>query len=159
MAAGRHTSRVFQVGEKLKAKLDTISFSSFQGRIPEPTMGAVDPDQDREQIGVVLTPQETVAEWVNMSPAGRDEIIGFDVVHLVMNPNIKTPDDVWQRMEEIAGLIQSAVYNTTTEAVVTLGFDGEIPTGRVRSVRPEVGPSGGGFVGRCVVSFEFRARI
>lgn len=159
MAAGRYTSRVFVIGEALKTALAGKTFSAFQDRTPVPTMGAVDPDQDREQIGVNLNPDETLTEWVNMGPAGRDETIVFDVVHWLGNPNIKTPDAVWQRLEAVAEIIQSVTYNTVTETVTALGYSGEIREGRVRSVRPQVGPAEHGFIGSCVVSFEFRARI
>ena len=159
MPAGRYTSRVFVIGEALRTALAAKSFPAFQGRSPVPTMGAVDPDQDREQIGVNLNPDETFSEWVNLGPAGRDETVVFDVVHLLMNPNIKSPDDVWQRLEEVADTVQSVTYDTVAETVTALGYDGEIRDGRARSVHPEVGPMNGGYVGRCVVSFEFRARI
>lgn len=159
MAVGRYTSRVFVIGEALKTALAAKTFAAFQGRTPAPTMGAVDPGQEREQIGVNLNPDETLNEWVNMGPAGRDETVVFDVVHLLMCPNIKTPDEVWQRLEAVAEIVQSVTYNTVAETVTALGFTGEIRDGRARSVRPEVGPTSTGYVGRCVVSFEFRARI
>lgn len=159
MPAGRYTSRVFVIGEALRTALAAKTFSAFQGRTPVPTMGAVDPDQDREQIGVNLNPDETIAEWVNLSPAGRDEAVVFDVVHWLGNPNIKSPDDVWQRLEAVAEVIQSVTYDTVTETVTALGYSGEIREGRVRSVRPEVGPRDGGWIGRCTVTFEFRSRI
>lgn len=159
MAAGRYTSRVFVIGEALKTALVAKTFTAFQGRTPVPTMGAVDPDQDREQIGVNLNPNETLNEWVNIGPAGRDETVVFDVVHWLGNPNIKTPDDVWQRLEAVADVIQSVTYNTVTETVTALGYSGEIRAGRVRSVRPAVGPGPSGYVGHCIVTFEFLSRI
>jgi hypothetical protein len=159
MPAGRYTSRVFVIGEALRTALAAKTYPAFQGRVPVVTMGAVDPDQDREQIGVNLNPDDSLNEWVNLGPAGRDEAVVFDVVHLLMNPNIKTPDEVWQRLEAVADIIQSVTYDTVTETVTALGYSGEIREGRARSVRPQVGPGEHGYVGSCVVSFEFRSRI
>lgn len=159
MAAGRYTSRVFVVGSALLADLQALTIPAFQTRVPPVRFGDTDPDKGNEIIGVIVSPDPPQAEWARMSPAGRDETLVFDVVHRMLNPNVKTPADVWARMAAVADLIQSVTYNTVTERLVALGFNGEVHAGKVVSVTPQVGPIEGGWGGVCTIRFEFLASI
>jgi hypothetical protein len=159
MAAGRYTSRVFVAGEALHTALEALTIPAFQGRTPEVRFGDVDPDYGAEAIVISVNLDRQQIEWARLAPAGRDEVLAFDVVHRIMNPNVKTPDAVWQRLEEVAELVQSVLYDTATETTQLLDFTGEVNMHRIDGVVPEIGPGPQGWIGACTTSMLLRARI
>ncbi len=157
--AGRYTSRVFVAGEALMAALLALSFPAFQGKFPPVRFGDSDPDLGNEVVGVSLDLDRQQIQWARVGPAGRDETLFFNVVHRLVAPNIKDPDSVWQRLEEVADLIQSVMYDTDAETVSLLDYAGEIKMGMVGAVVPQVAPGPDGWIGVCTITFELRTRI
>ncbi|MEO6571022.1 MAG: hypothetical protein ABIO83_05695 [Ilumatobacteraceae bacterium] len=156
---GRYTSRVFVAGTALRDALETLDFPPFQGKRPPVRFGDADPDYGNEVIGVALDVERQQIQWARVGPAGRDETLFFSVVHRLMAPNIKNPIEVWERLGDVAELVQSILYDTDTEDVLLLGFAGEVKMGMVGAVVPQVAPGPDGWIGVCTTSFELRTRI
>lgn len=161
MSAGRYTSRVFLVGKALRDALAAVTFPPHPttGKSPAVEFSDVDPSMGAESICVALNVDQTTMDWRRLSPPGRDETITFDVVARSLVPNVKTSAAVWDRLEEISGVLESVVYDTATESVIQLPVPGLILAGLVGSVRPSVWPSSDGWQGAVVVSYSFTACI
>lgn len=161
MTAGRYTSRVFVVGETIKAALESAQIPDHPvtGDCPQVEFSDEEPDEGNESIAIALNTDATQTEWRRLSPPGRDEDIAFDVIARSFVPCGFTSAEVWDRLEDLSAAIESIVYDTTTESVVGLGFDGEVDVARVAAVRPSVFPTNQGWMGAVVVSFACRAQI
>lgn len=154
-------SAVFGVGRAVYDSLDRIVWpvNPVTGRAPVVTFGDVGAEFDDERIVVGVNPEETVSEWVLMSPPQRNEIVVLDVAAVSVVPAPQTSLDLWNRLAEMSGLIESVVYDEAANSMVPLDLDGEILLGKVRAVRPYLAAGSDGFVGSVTTSFEFHFRI
>lgn len=160
MAAGRFTSRVFVAGEAIHAALAAATFPAHPtGFTPQVFFADEHPDDAIESIIVALDPDATSTEWRRMSPAGRDESLRFLVTIRTMIPAVETSAEVWDRLEELTAVVEGIVFDTATESVIPLGFDGEVDVPRVASVAPSVSPGPQGWIGGCVVAIECLSQI
>lgn len=162
MTSPPRTSRQFAAVRALRARLGEQAFPPHHVT-GEPVAIPVGftaelPDVGSERIGIVLNPDETVTEWKRVSPAGRDEQFTAEVW---VTTNLPGQDDVavFDRLEQLSDVVQLCVYDPVTQAVLPLGFDGEVQTARVGSHRFVIVGSGDGFVGQVVVGFQFTTRI
>lgn len=161
MAAGRYTSRIFQAGRLLHARLHAAQFPAHPVTNAKPSVEFSEerPGECAEAVVLSLTPDESSIEWRRLGPGGSDELIAFDVTIYAETPNVKTSAAVWDRLEQLADVVQEVLFDTTTERVVPLGFDGELDVGRAVGVRPAVVPTGDGWIGRTVITIALRAAI
>lgn len=161
MAAGRYRSRVFEAGTKLYEALDSVAFPAHPttGRVPVVEFSDEDPGSGAETVCIVANPDETTIDWGRVSPSGRDETIVFEVVARSFVPNVRASQTVWDRLEELCGPIEDALYDRDTEKPTVLGFTGEIMLGLVAGVQPSVFPTDQGWFGTCTITVRLEARI
>jgi hypothetical protein len=160
--ATRYTSRVGARGNALYAALQAATFPVHPTTAERPVVqfADVDPEMGAETISIVLDVEETSTVWRRMSPPGRDETIVFNVLIRCHTPLEDDTSAVWDRVTALSDVVQSIVYDTTTNRVVPLTDDeSEVVGGRVRAVGQRVDPGPDGWTGVGTVSFEFLARI
>lgn len=157
----RYASRVFVAAEAWKAKLDAATFPPHPvtGLVPSIEFGDEDPSSNAEKICVLVNPDDAVAEWARISPAGRDEIIILQAVIRSYVDSVETSADAWDRIEALTAVVEGTAYNTTTQRVVELGYDGEVAAGLIFGVQPYVWSAGTSWFGSCVVSLRSQASI
>lgn len=160
MPAGRFVSRVFDFGDALFSRLESVEFAPHpeSNTVPPVVFGHEAPDRVNEAVFVALDPQHDGTEFTRLSPAGRDEFLTFDVVGWSHVPNVKTPKALWDRLAELSAGIESVAYDTAGESVETFGVDGEVYA-LVQSVVPDVAPEKDGWVGSVTVTFRLFANI
>ena len=156
----RYTSRVFVAAEAIHTGLDAATFAVHpkSGKSPVVDFGDLDPEAGAERIGVVLNPDiPTEVEWARFGPAGRDELLVFDVVIRSFTPGIQNAADLWNRLQSLADVVQGVFYDLTAQAPKALSFDGEVQTTLVTGVRPQIAPTNDGWIGACVVTVRLQA--
>lgn len=156
----RYTSRVFEFGTALHTALDAATWPAHPVTAILPTVGFGETFEisGGETVALALNPERSLIEWKRVSPPGRDESVGFDVV-VRSNVTLATSAEVWARLEALADVVQSTVFNTVSQTVNPLGVDGEVLYGLAGQVLPDVWPVANGHAGATVVSFTFLAQI
>lgn len=164
MTVTRYTSRVFAAGRALYDQLAAAPWTEHPttGLKPPVEFSDENPLSDGESVCVALNFAErgdNVIEWRRMSPPGRDEELHLFVVIRSLVPSVDTSLAVWDRLEELAAIAQGVTFDTSTNRVVELGFDGELAAGLVVSVVPSVFPTGSGWAGFAVIEYRLLASI
>lgn len=163
MPVARYTSRVFVALEAVFTKIDAATFTANPNSNTAviKTIGASDPEFGADKICVRLNlDSPSNIEWRRLSPPGADEEIFIDIVVQSFVPATATPADMLNRLETMTDEVMAVFFNTSTNAVVPLGYAGEEGTGRVVSVVPEVAPvKDHGWIGQCVITYRTRAQI
>jgi hypothetical protein len=160
--ATRYTSRVGARGNALYAALQAATFPVHPTTAERPVVQFADipPTMNAETISIVQDAEQSSIEWKRSGPAGRDETIVFDVVIRCMTPLEADELDVWDRVTELSDVVQSIVYDTTTNRVVALTDDeSEVYGGHVSANGQRVERWPDGWVGIGIVRFTFNARI
>jgi hypothetical protein len=161
----RHTSRIFDAGRCLYLKLSDPGLFPPHPRTniePKVTFGDENPDKGAEKICIVAASigDEADQEWARLGPPGRDERFNLLVVgrSLVPAPN-QTVLDVWNRLEELADVVQDVLFDRVGMNTVALGFDGEAQVGHALTPLVDVVPTPEGPMGWFSISLRLQARI
>lgn len=158
----RYTSRVFAAGRALFESVQSavIPPHPVTNETPDVCFGDEAPDAGAERIAISLDVEETENAWARLSPPGRDEPMVFVIVTFSYVPvPEQTTLDVWDRLDVLSGAVEDRLYDRTQRRLIELGFDGEVPTGRVSSVAPIVFPTPQGPMGRVVHTVRLLANI
>lgn len=160
----RHTSRVFDAGRCLYDKLtepDLFPPHNITGIRPGVTFGDEFPDSGAEKVCLVANAgDEADMEWARLGSPGRDERFVLTVVgrSLTAVPD-QTTLDVWNRLEQLADVIQDVMYDRDGKNTVALGFDGEVRTGYALTPLVDVIPTPQGPMGWFAISIRLQAQI
>jgi hypothetical protein len=159
----RYTSRVFEAHRKLYDALnveDTFPPHVVTGDRPVVLLGDDYPDAGQERIVVDTVVLENDNEWARLSPAGRDEVLTYEVVGRSLVPGTEnTSVVVSERLEALADIVQGVVFDIDTNRTKTLGFLGEVAIGRAASVTYSMFTMGEGYGGMFTVRFRLLAQI
>jgi hypothetical protein len=118
------------------------------------------PDLAAETVQVIdRVDDDAVIEWARLSPAGRDERFMIDV-YIRTAVEGQTRDQCWDRLRELAEVVQGTLYDPDTGALGPPGsVVGWLPIGGVQRVTPSMWHDLEGWVGQCIVSVAVAARI
>lgn len=160
------TSRVFDAARKMKERLDAQPWPAHPvtARVPHVAFTDTQIDQHSELVWVwpSLGDDSSIA-W-RSSPNGRDETFGIVVQIRVLDINDET--QMLDRLEELADVVQRAVYDDTefaaseTSRINPLGVSGVVKAGGVSRVEFDIVPSPKtGLIGIVMVTYSHLGRI
>lgn len=165
MALLRYSSAIFRA---LYAWEDALQAQMFPAHptsgkpAPIPTIGDDDAVMGDESITInVADIEPSQIAWAQL-PNGRDELIGLTCLVRTRTKNVKTARAVMERLEALTSHVELTLFDPDSpphSRVVTLGFDGEQPEGRVMSVEPRAEADSNGWVGECRIDIGLLARI
>jgi hypothetical protein len=162
----RHTSRIFDAGRALYDKLNVPGLFPPHPRalntVPLVTFGDQNPDKGAEKICVVAGSigDDADQQWARFGPPGRDERFTLLVVGRTLVPAPgQTVLDVWNRLEELADVVQDVLFDRVGKNTVALGFDGEQRVGHALTPLVDVIPTPEGPLGWFSISIRLQAQI
>lgn len=160
MALARYHSRIFAAWRSVHTLLRAVDWPAHEVGGGEPVVSLVDqiPDQQREVVAIVPVVDDDDIEWVQLGAASREERFVLEIVIRSYVPGCDG-DQVIDRLEELAELVQDQFYNTTTGVFSPPPFNGVQALGGINHVRPAVMPSQEGWVGECSMNLELLSRI
>lgn len=164
-----HTSRVFDAARKMRDRLAAQDWPAhpITGQVPQ--VAFTEPDWDANDEVVWIWPEmgeDASIDWQRF-PNGRNETFGLVVAlntFAVIDEHAE--DLVLDRLEELADVVQRAVYDDTTGAASEtarlnpLDVGGVVANGGIAQVSFEVVPSPReGLIGRALVRYAHVGRI
>jgi hypothetical protein len=163
------TSRVFDAARKMRDRLREQSLPAhpITGNVPQ--IALTEPDWDTFDEVVWIWPDfgdDAEINWQRF-PNGRDETFSVVVaINTFAVYDAQAEDLILDRLEELADVVQRAVYDDTSGAASEtarlnpLGVDGVVANGGISQVSFEIVPSPReGLIGRCLVRYEHVGRI
>ena len=163
------TSRVFDAARKMRDRLLEQSFPAHPITGNVPPVSLTDPDWDTNDEVVWVWPDFGDDSEINFTrfPNGRDETFSIVVaINTSAVMDAQAEDLVLDRLEELADVVQRAIYNDTDSAasesarLVPLDVDGVVALGGISQVSFQIVPSPReGLIGRCLVRYEHVGRI
>jgi hypothetical protein len=159
----RRHSVVFDVLDAIRDAIVDADWPTHGDTLGKPDVGYAfeeSPDLAAERVQVIdRVDDDALIEWMRLSPAGRDERFIIDIyIRTVVDG--QTREQCWNRLRELAEVVQGVFYNPTTGALDPPGdVVGWLPIGGVNRVTAQMEHGPEGWLGRCVVTVAVAARI
>lgn len=159
------TSRVFEAARAMRDRLREQEWptSPVTGVLPLVALTEIEPDVHGESVWVVPDfGDDSVIDWQRF-PNGRGET--FDVVVQIDCLLANDEDAMLDRLEELADVVQRAVYDDTGTAPLESGrmnpldVGGQVALGGISAVQFSMWPAGDLLHGRVVVRYSHVGRI